>query len=554
MTRLTIFTARRIRTMDPGRPLASAVAVKDGKIVSVGSLDSMKPWLEREPFDVDERYAEKVIFPGFIDPHTHFRLSGVLMSLTYVGPIDQHGPNGFDHGVPSREAVLERLRAAANTGSVDEPIVAWGLDPAVQGGHLDRDTLDSISTTRPIWVLAYAPHVVAVNSPMLKRIGVDETTNVYGIERYPDGRLNGQFIELGAVHVAMRAVAQYLGRPTAGVEAIWALGKLAQSVGITATADMGFGTMGFETEWAEHQQVVNDEEFPMRMFLVPVEGGIRRAHGAASPQYLLDLKSQNTDKLAFHGVKFINDGSYPAMTLRLNYPGYLDGHEGHRGETPWDELFETMLPYWKAGVQIHSHANGDETVQMTLDVLERLQLAHPRFDHRFTIEHYCISTPAQARRLKALGGLASVNNYFVHFRSQLHSTQGYGPDRAEATARLGSLAREGVTFALHSDFSLVLTPISPLTAVWIAVNRIGLDGETVLAPGERIDVDRAMRAITVDAAHILSRDHVMGSIEAGKLADFTILDDDPYDVDPLSIRDIRVHGTVLGGKVFETHA
>lgn len=554
INRLTVFTARHIRTMDPGRPLASAVAVKDGRIVSVGTLETMRPWLEREPYEVDDRFADKVIFPGFIDPHTHFRLSGVLMSLTYVGPIDQQGPNGFDKGVPSREAVLERLRSAASQGPADEPVVAWGLDPAVQGGHLDRDTLDSISVTRPIWVLAYAPHVVAVNTPMLERIGVDETTNVYGIERYPDGRLNGQFIELGAVQIAMRAVAQYLGRPTAGVEAIWALGRLAQSVGITATADMAFGTMGFEAEWAEHQQVVNDADFPMRMYLVPVEGGIRRDHGEGAAQFLLDLKSRNTDKLAFHGVKFINDGSYPAMTLRLNYPGYLDGHEGHRGETPWEELFETMLPYWKAGVPIHSHANGDETVQMTLDVLARLQLAHPRFDHRFTIEHYCISTPAQARRLKALGGLASVNNYFVYYRSQLHSAQGFGPDRAEATARLGSLAREGVAFALHSDFSLVLTPISPLTAVWIAVNRIGLDGHTVLAPGERIDVDRAMRAITVDAAHILSRDHVMGSIEAGKLADFTILDADPYEVDPLAIRDIGVHATVLGGKVFDARA
>ena len=208
-----------------------------------------------------------------------------------------------------------------------------------------------------------------------------------------------------------------------------------------------------------------------------------------------------------------------------------------------------MLPYWRAGIQIHSHANGDETVQMTLDVLEQLQLRHPRFDHRFTIEHYCISTPDQARRLKALGGLASVNDYFVHYRSLIHAEQGFGPDRAEATARLGSLEREGVVFALHSDFSLVLTPIHPLTAVWIAVNRVALDG-TVQAPGERIGVDRAMRAITIDAAHILSRDHELGSIEAGKLADFTILEDDPYDVDPTNIRDLCVWGTMLAGKVF----
>ena len=384
---------------------------------------------------------------------------------------------------------------------------------------------------------------------MLEVIGIDETSNVYGVERYEDGRLNGQFVERAASAIATKPVAKYLNEPGHGIAAIRALGKTAQAAGITATADMVFGYLDLEAEWADHKEAVMDPEFPLRMYLVPIEGRLSAEHGDAAATFQLELQKRNTDKLAIHGVKFVNDGSYPAMTLRLRYPGYLDGHEGHRGETPWEELVETMLPYWRAGIQIHSHANGDETVQMTLDVLEQLQLRLPRFDHRFTIEHYCISTPDQARRLKALGGLASVNDYFVHYRSLIHAEQGFGPDRAEATARLGSLEREGVVFALHSDFSLVLTPIHPLTAVWIAVNRVALDG-TVQAPGERIGVDRAMRAITIDAAHILSRDHELGSIEAGKLADFTILEDDPYDVDAIKIRDIRVWGTILAGKVF----
>jgi hypothetical protein len=146
-----------------------------------------------------------------------------------------------------------------------------------------------------------------------------------------------------------------------------------------------------------------------------------------------------------------------------------------------------------------------------------------------------------------LGGIASVNNYFVHYRAQLHSQQGFGPDRSEATARLGSLEREGVTFALHSDFSLVVVPLHPLTAVWIAVNRIAADGETVLAPGERIGVERAMRAITIDAAYVLGLERELGSIEVSKFADFTILDADPFEADPLTIKDIPIWGTVLGG-------
>lgn len=551
MGKLQVFTARRIRTMDPGRPLANAVAVKDGRIFSVGTLESMRPWLDREPHDIDDRFRDKILFPGFIDPHTHFRMSGVYMGLTYIGPIDQQGPQQFNKGLKTRAEVLAKLREAAEQDDdLSRPVLAWGLDPAVQGGHLDRDELDAVSKSRPIWTVTYAPHVVVANSKMLEVIGIDEATNVYGVERYPDGRLNGQFVERSATQIASRPVARYLNAPGIGVQAIRSLARTAQAAGITATADMVFGYLNIDDEFKEHQEAVNDPAFPLRMYLVPIEGRIRAAHGENSAQHLLDLQKKNTSKLGYHGVKFVNDGSYPAMTLRMNYPGYLDGHEGHRGETPWEDLFETMLPYWKAGIQIHSHANGDETVAMTLDVLEKLQLAHPRFDHRFTIEHYCLSTPDQARRLKALGGLASVNNYFVHYRSQIHAVEGFGPDRAEATARLGSLEREGVIFALHSDFSLVLTPIHPLTAVWIAVNRLALDGKTVQAPGECIGVDRAMRAITIDAAHILSRDHVMGSIEPGKYADFTILDEDPYDVDALAIRDIPIWGTVLGGRVF----
>ena len=553
MGKLKVFTAKRIRTMDAGRPQATAVAFKDGRIVSVGTLETMKNWLEREDHEIDTSFEDKVIFPGFIDPHTHLQASGVLMGMTYIGPLDQHGPNGFDEGLASRTEVLEKLAAkVAEETESNQPVLAWGFDPALHGGQLHRDELDAISATRPIWTMTYAPHVVVANSPMLEIIGVDASTNVYGIEKYEDGRLNGQFIELGATSIALRPVVGFLADAERGAAALQAQGRTAQKAGITLTADMAFGKLGIDYELALHKRVVEDEDFPLRMLLVPLAPGISAAHGEDAPKYLKSLMAKNTDKLAVHGVKFINDGSYPAQTLRLRYPGYLDGHEGHRGETPWEDLVETMLPYWKAGFQIHSHANGDETVQMTLDLLEQLQLAHPRFDHRFTIEHYCISTPDQARRLKALGGLASVNNMFVHYRALLHADSGFGFDRAEATARLGSLEREGVIFALHSDFSLVLTPISPMAAVWIAVNRIALDEETVLAPGERIGVDRAMRAITIDAAHVIGRDAVHGSVEVGKHADFTVLDGDPYEVDPTTIRDIRVHATVLGGRVFET--
>lgn len=544
----TVFLARRIVTMDPGRPVAEAIAVKDGRILSVGALASMKPWLDRQPHAIDDTFRDKVLLPGFIDPHTHFGMSGAFLGLHYVGPIDSPGPRGINPALRSREAVLSHLRKLHESMQApDRPLFAWGFDPAIQGGQLHRDELDAISRERPIWVLAYAPHFVYTNSAMLRLLGASSDMSLHGVGRDPDGRLNGRFAEVAAVQFALTPFREEVMRPERNEDALRMLGDAAKRAGITTTADMAFGFTDLEKEWREHQKVVRSRSFPLRMVLVPLESVIYKQHGAGSPEFIENLMSRSDEKLRFHGVKFINDGSYPAMSLRLKFPGYLDGGNGLRGDVPWEQLGERMLPYWERGIQIHAHANGDEAIDAVLDALASLQARKPRFDHRYTIEHYCISTPDQARRLKALGGLASVNNYFVHYRSQLHSQQGFGPDRSEATARLGSLEREGVIFALHSDFSLVVVPMHPLTAAWTAVNRIAADGETVVAPGERIGVQRALRAITIDAAYVLGLDRELGSLEVGKAADFAVLDEDPLETPAERLRDIDVWGTVLGG-------
>jgi predicted amidohydrolase YtcJ len=548
MSKMTVYKARRVLTMDPGRPFAEAVAVMDGRVVSTGTLSSMKPWLDRYPHTIDETFKDHVILPGLIDPHTHFLHSAGFMAMHYIGPIESPGVNGINPPLRTREEIIAKLKAIdAAEPDPKTPMLVWGLDPASQGGHLHRDELDTISKTRPIFVISYAPHFGYLNSAAIEYSHVSEETHVHGVLRYPDGRLNGQFVELEAHRLALSGVRAALGS-LGGAEGIRRMGKVARAAGITTTAEMIFGRTGFDLEWDLHDQVVNADDFPVRMALVSLEFALYGKHGDASADFLESAMARNSEKLFLHGIKFLSDGSYPAMSARLTFPGYLDGTNGIRNDIPWDRLHERMLPFWKKGIQIHCHANGDEAIDASLDALERLQLLHPRFDHRFTIEHYCMSRPDQARRLKALGGAASVNNYFVHYRSQLHSNVAFGPDRSEAVARLGSLAREGVVFALHSDFSLVLVPMHPLTAAWAAVNRVALDGTTVQAPEERISVERALRAITIDAAYVLGLDRKLGSIEPGKLADFTILEEDPFQVDPMSIKDIPIWGTVLGGR------
>ncbi len=551
MNDIVVYPARKVITMDAGRPFAEAVAVRDGRVLSTGTIESMQPWLSRYPYVIDDTFKSKVIMPGLIDPHTHFLMSSGYMALHYIGPIDSPAPDGtFYRGLPSMDAVKAKLRSIHETlRDPQEPIICWGLDPAIQGAHLHRDELDELLGERPIWAISYAPHFVYLNSASIKRANVSENTNVHGVLRYEDGRLNGQFVEIEAKVIALGGIRAEIAK-RGGANGIRRMGAVAHKAGITTTAELVFGANDFELEWQLYDTVVNDPAFPLRMGLVPQENALHRAHGAKRADFMLSMmEKRNSEKLFFHGVKFFSDGSFPAMSLRLNYPGYLDGSNGLRNDIPWDEFHERMLPFWEAGIPIHCHANGDEAIDASLNALAKLQAIRPRFDHRFTLEHYCISTPEQARRLKALGGLASVNNYFTHYRSQIHSNEGYGPDRSEAVARLGSLERAGVTFTIHSDYSLVVVPLHPLTAAWIAVNRVALDNKTVVAPGERIGVDRAMRAITIDAAYVLGLENKVGSLEPGKFADFAILEDSPYDVDPMAIKDIDIWGTVLAGKV-----
>lgn len=549
MSKVTVYLARRVRTMDPGRPVAEAIAVMDGKVLSTGTLASMQPWLSRHEHEIVDTFKDKVILPGLIDPHTHFSISAGYLALVYIGPIESPGPSGINPAVLTMDEVLRTLKKAHEAEpDPAKPLVAWGLDPAIQGGHLHRDMLDTISTERPIWVIAYAPHYVYVNTPAIGRSRLSEDTTIHGVQRYEDGRLKGVFVEIEATRAilgGMRSEIQKGG----GVEGMRRMGDTARAAGVTTTTEMVFGASNIDLEWALHEEAVNAEDFPLRMGLVTLEYPIYTKHGDKAVDYLQELTKRNNPKLFFKGIKYLSDGSYPAMSLRVNFPGYLEGGNGLRNFVPWESMADRMEPYWRRGIQIHCHANGDEAIDVTLDALAELQRRHPRFDHRFTIEHYCISTPQQARRLKALGGLASVNNYFTHYRSQLHSRVGYGPDRSEAVARLGSLEREGVVFALHSDYSLVVVPMHPLTAAWIAVNRLGEDGKTVMGEGEKIGVDRAMRAITIDAAYVLGMERYVGSLEPGKYADLAILEEDPYEVDPMRLKDIKVWGTMLAGRL-----
>ena len=159
-----------------------------------------------------------------------------------------------------------------------------------------------------------------------------------------------------------------------------------------------------------------------------------------------------------------------------------------------------------------------------------------------------MTTPAQYRRMAALGMCANIFSNHIYYWGDQHRDRSIGPERAAKMDACATALAEGVPMSIHSDAPV--TPMGHLHTMWCAVNRLTSTGQ-VLGPDERISVMEALHAATIGAAYQLKVDHLIGSIEAGKFSDFAVLSDDPLTVDPVTLKDIGVWGTVVGGVPFE---
>jgi predicted amidohydrolase YtcJ len=305
---------------------------------------------------------------------------------------------------------------------------------------------------------------------------------------------------------------------------IWNFGRVAQLAGVTTATDLVNDLN--ETGVANLRKVTADPAFPLR--IVPAFRGFD-ADAGKGVETVLRLVKSTTDKLRFGLVKLVIDGSIQGFTARLKWPGYFNGGPNGLWLMPPQQLADILLAYHRAGLQVHIHTNGDEASEVALDAIEQVLSRQPRWDHRHTLQHCQMADASQFQRMANLGVCANLFSNHIYYWGDAHYAQTMGPDRANRMDAAGTARRFGVHFALHSDAPI--TPLGPLFTAWCAVNRKTASGR-VLGDGERIAVADALHAITLGAAYTLKLDHEIGSIEAGKRADFAVLEDDPLAVAP----------------------
>jgi hypothetical protein len=537
----TIFQARKIITMNPARPLATHVAVRDGRILGVGPLEELSGW---GPYRIDDRFAGKVLMPGLVEGHSHL-MEGAFWRFSYCGWFDRGDPDGrVWPGAKSLDEVIRRLsRAQAALPDPQAPLAGWGFDPIYfDNRRCVREDLDRVSDTRPVGMIHASGHIINCNSAALAaagwlRPGIDHPGIPLGSDGLPTGELKGP--------EAMMPVAQALGLDRAvlaGDEpAMRAFSRLCVRAGVTTATDLASPLPDEAVQMM--RRLTAQDDFPtrivplLRLLGAPAEGVERAAA----------LRDQSTDRLRLGRIKLVADGSIQGFSARLRWPGYYNGAPNGLWYMAPEQMREALSLALRRRLQVHVHTNGDEATELLLDLMEQVLREQPAPDHRVTLQHCQLADAAQFRRMKTLGMAVNLFANHHYYWGDEHYRLTVGPERATRMNACASALATGVPFAIHSDAPI--TPLGPLFTAWCAVHRLSASGRT-LGEHERIGVGDALRAITLGAAWTLKLDAEIGSIECGKRADFCVLDEDPLAVPSLQIKDLPVWGVVQDGRVF----
>lgn len=532
-----IFHGGTIITVDKDFSEAEAIAIQGKKIIAVGTLKEIKDLVGKNHEMVD--LEQKVMLPGFIDPHAHVMSFAPIRFLTENIGVTRFTTTG---------EALGRLKELASQRNKGEWILASGWDPSVQEGipALTIKELDGISKDHPIFVLNASGHLAYVNSLAFELAGITEDIkNPPGAEyvRDANGKLNGVIKN----NIAFFPI--WFANPAASqidlTEALISLLNEFNRYGVTTTSEFSLGATTQSADEADLLFAASQrDDFTARVRAYPFYTVNDKWDEAGTKMY------DGNDLARIVGFKLVADGSNQGFTGLQREDYHSPAQEGNRGVSYMSvgEMVKIAEHRVQQGWHLALHGNGDQAIDNILTVMQ--QLKDKGYDIaalRPRIEHCSILHDDQIAKMKELGISASFLIGHVHYWGTFMRDNVFGPEKAQLLDRCASVEREGINFTLQSDFAV--TEPNMLKMIEIAVTRKTFkEPEYILAPQERISVESAIRAVTSAAAWQLMSEKEIGSLEAGKFADFVILENDPRKVDPDSIADIRVLETWMNGK------
>ena len=537
----TIFYGGPIVTVNQNNDEVEALAIQNGKIVAVGSKAAvLKDWQTAQTKVVDLK--GQTLMPGFVEPHVHIMVTSLFENIWL-------NLSNFTLPYDTVESISDKLKVALKKVPPGGWLTAFGVDPSRTTpfmAELNADILDKVSTEVPIFIVNQSGHIAYANRKALALAGItDQSPNPGSGGIYvkdAQGKLTGKLVE-------PPSFLSFLGvmpNPTEPqlIDAMQKTMKNMSSTGVTTVSEMSVGgNFSVDKEAAIYKGLAAQSLLPIR-----IRGYL---WGQALPVGYNTIKqNEGDDRLRFIGVKYISDGSTQGLTGALHAP--YDYPKGNKfsGDLDYqdEQIYNLMKPYFDQGWQISIHSNGDKAIDQTLNNYAKLLAGNPKpQDRRLRIEHFTVNEESQVKKAVSLGVVPSFTIGHVHYWGDAFNDHLLGPKRASRIDPTGDFKRAGGRFSLHSD-----TPVSqvgPLNYISEAVTRLTQSPlMKVLGSEQRISVDDALRAITIDAAYQIMLDDKVGSLEVGKLADFVILEKNPRQTDPSQIRHIKVKETWIDGK------
>ncbi len=544
MTAPTILAASSVITMNPAQPRAEAVVVDadSGTIVAVGSLADCR---DRAPGATITDLGSQVLMPGFIQAHDHPVPAAVLCQQPahWIAPFV---------GFPSWadvEALFDKLRRETPAG---QPLLFNGLDRLLLSIPMpDRTSLDRYFPDHPVLIFDITGHALYFNSQATVLFGWKGATPPPDTPdarwtRRPDGTAGGVGYETQATLSAMAAfLPGVVPSPLVNLGAWYS--TLARN-GFTAVGDLGF---------------ISRLRAPMEALAAlpgcPVRYSLYQATYDPGAQSAMDF-GELAPMIRRVGYKIWMDGSPSIGTASISVP-YLDSERARIADVPVgtvpglsvlnytpDQFLSLIAQFADADTQIATHINGDAGVDVVLDGyqqgLSRLGLTGT--DHRWRVEHFATPTRDQCARAGELGVSASMSPFQSLYWGDLYDGVIFEPSYGARWQPYRDAYDGGVRPTFHNDG--YLSPPLPWLNIQNAVTRRSASG-AVHGPEQALSLDEALQAHTINAAWQQKRDHEIGSIEVGKLADLVLLNTDPHTVDPARLQDVMmVRGTWLAGR------